>query len=46
MPVNEAQWNTDLANIILKGLEELHQDIGDINKNFKTGSSLMYRKVL
>ncbi|XP_076629978.1 LOW QUALITY PROTEIN: glucose dehydrogenase [FAD, quinone] [Colletes latitarsis] len=37
MHVNDLQWNTDLANIVLKGLEELHQHIGDINKDSKTG---------
>ncbi|XP_076240711.1 glucose dehydrogenase [FAD, quinone] [Calliopsis andreniformis] len=37
IPVREANWNSDLTDVILKGLEELHQHIGDINKNLKNG---------
>ncbi|XP_043247922.1 glucose dehydrogenase [FAD, quinone]-like [Colletes gigas] len=37
MHVNDLQWSTDLADIVLKGLEELHQHIGNINKDSKTG---------
>lgn len=42
MPVSGSEWNTDLADIILKGLQEMHQDIGNINDNLKNGN--YYRK--
>ncbi|XP_071865890.1 alcohol dehydrogenase [acceptor] isoform X1 [Bombus fervidus] len=37
MHIIDLGWNTGLADIILKGLQELHQDIGNINDNLKTG---------
>ncbi|XP_076678536.1 glucose dehydrogenase [FAD, quinone] isoform X3 [Andrena cerasifolii] len=37
MPVSELKWHSNVADVILKGLEELQQDIGDINKNFRNG---------
>ncbi|KAK1122621.1 hypothetical protein K0M31_009064 [Melipona bicolor] len=37
MHINDLKWNTGLADIILKGLQELNQDIGNINDNFKNG---------
>ncbi|XP_017765035.1 PREDICTED: glucose dehydrogenase [FAD, quinone]-like [Eufriesea mexicana] len=37
IPVSDSEWNTGLADIILKGLQELHQDIGNINDNLKNG---------
>lgn len=38
MHISDLKWNTGLADIILKGLQELNQDIGNINDNFKNGS--------
>lgn len=38
MHIIDLGWNTGLADIILKGLQELHQDIGNINDNLKTGN--------
>nr|XP_031847436.1 glucose dehydrogenase [FAD, quinone]-like [Nomia melanderi] len=37
MKVNNLKWHTLLSNTILKGLEELHQSIGNINKDLKIG---------
>ncbi|XP_076165460.1 glucose dehydrogenase [FAD, quinone] [Ptiloglossa arizonensis] len=37
MRISDLQWNTNLANVILKGLEEMHQHIGNINKDYKNG---------
>ncbi|XP_017796644.1 PREDICTED: glucose dehydrogenase [FAD, quinone] [Habropoda laboriosa] len=37
MCVSDLKWDTGLADTILKGLQELHQDIGNINDNLKTG---------
>ena len=38
MHISDLEWNTGLADIILKGLQELNQNIGNINDNFKNGS--------
>ncbi|KAG6800724.1 glucose dehydrogenase [Apis mellifera caucasica] len=37
MHISDLEWNTGLADIILKGLQELQQDIGNINNNLKNG---------
>nr|XP_033340102.1 glucose dehydrogenase [FAD, quinone]-like [Megalopta genalis] len=37
MNINALKWNTNLSDIILKGLEELHQSIGNINEELKIG---------
>ncbi|XP_053977905.1 glucose dehydrogenase [FAD, quinone]-like isoform X1 [Hylaeus volcanicus] len=37
MHICDLQWNTSLANVVLKGLEEMHQHIGNINKDYKHG---------
>nr|XP_034193550.1 glucose dehydrogenase [FAD, quinone]-like [Osmia lignaria] len=37
MHISDLQWNTDLANVILEGLKELNQDIGNINNDLKNG---------
>ncbi|KAK9308829.1 hypothetical protein QLX08_001258 [Tetragonisca angustula] len=37
MHISDLEWNTGLADIILKGLQELNQNIGNINDNFKNG---------
>ncbi|XP_078053384.1 glucose dehydrogenase [FAD, quinone] [Augochlora pura] len=37
MNVNALKWSTNLSDIILKGLEELHQSIGNINEELKIG---------
>lgn len=38
MHISDLEWNTGLADIILKGLQELQQDIGNINNNLKNGN--------
>lgn len=38
MHISDLEWSTGLADIILKGLQELNQDIGNINDNLKNGS--------
>lgn len=45
MPVSELKWHSNVADVILKGLEELQQDIGDINKNLRNGKFVVRRKV-
>ncbi|XP_043788652.1 glucose dehydrogenase [FAD, quinone]-like [Apis laboriosa] len=37
MHISDLEWNTGLADIILKGLQELQQNIGNINNNLKNG---------
>ncbi|XP_003705938.2 alcohol dehydrogenase [acceptor] [Megachile rotundata] len=37
MHISDLQWHTDVANAILEGLKELHQDIGNINHDLKNG---------
>lgn len=45
MRISDLQWNTNLANVILKGLEEMHQHIGNINKDYKNGNFIKYKKL-
>ncbi|CAL7938259.1 unnamed protein product [Xylocopa violacea] len=35
--VSDLKWNTGLGNVILEGLQELNQDIGNINDDLKNG---------
>lgn len=45
MHISDLEWNTGLADIILKGLQELQQDIGNINNNLKNGNYIkLYKK--
>ncbi|CAK9807506.1 Glucose dehydrogenase [FAD, quinone] [Anthophora quadrimaculata] len=37
MHISDLKWDTGLADTILKGLQELHQDIGNINDDLKIG---------
>lgn len=44
MHISDLQWNTDLANVILEGLKELNQDIGNINNDLKNGNYYITQK--
>lgn len=44
MHISDLEWNTGLADIILKGLQELQQDIGNINNNLKNGNYITKNK--
>ncbi|XP_076759087.1 alcohol dehydrogenase [acceptor] [Xylocopa sonorina] len=35
--ISDLKWGTGLGNVILEGLQELNQDIGDINDDLKDG---------
>lgn len=44
MHISDLEWNSGLADIILKGLQELKQNIGNINNNLKNGNYITKNK--
>lgn len=37
VPISDLNWNSNLADVILNALKELHHDVSNINSHLNTG---------